>query len=120
MASDELLVETEPEPARPRPPVSAWPAVACLLLAMLIWFGFQAWNLQREYRQLQAVRAGQEAPLEQARQRRAQFQSIARRLFVLSRQGHAGATRFVEELARRGVTINPEPSAPAPAPAPPK
>ena len=120
MGNDELLVETEPAPSRPRPPVSAWPAVACLVLAMLIWSGLQAWNLQREYRQLQAIRAGQEAPLEQARQRRAELQSIARRLFGLSQQGHAGATRLVQELARRGVTISPEPPAPGPAPAPPK
>ena len=79
MADDELLVETEPEPPRPRPSVSAWPALICVLLAVLIWFGFQAWNLQREYRQLQAIRAGQEGPLEQAQKRQAQLQSIARR-----------------------------------------
>jgi hypothetical protein len=116
MANDELLVETEPEPPRPRAPVSAWPALICLVLAVLIWFGFQAWNLQREYRQLQAIQAGQEGPLAQARKRQAQLESIARRLFALSQQGHAGATQIVQELARRGVSISPA----SPAPAPPK
>lgn len=114
MAHDELLVETEPEPPRPPPSVSAWPAVTCLVLAVLLWFGFQAWNLQREYRQMQSIRAGQEGLLDQAQKRRAPLESIARRLLALSQQGHAGATLLVQELARRGITVSPE------APAPPK
>jgi hypothetical protein len=92
---------------------------------VLIWFGFQAWNLQREYQQLRAIHAGQEAPLEQARRRQGQLESIARRVYALSQQGHQGATLIVQELARRGVNItsdSPTSAAPAPAtpPAPPK
>ena len=40
--------------------------------------------------------------MQQAQQRRAQLQSIARRLVALSQQGHAGATLLIQELARRG------------------
>jgi hypothetical protein len=129
VANDELLVETEPEDDRdaPRPPIGAWPAIACLVLAMLIWFGYQAWNLQREYGQLRVIHAGQEGPLEQARKRQAQLETIARRVYTLAQAGNPGATLIVQELARRGVTISPDappaaapaPGAPTPAPSPP-
>ena len=117
VASDELLLETEPAPPAPPAPISVWPALTLTVLAVLIWYGFQGWNLQREQRALQAVRAGQESALQQAQQRRAQLQSIARRLVALSEQGHAGATLLVQELARRGY--NPRAEAPAPAPSTP-
>jgi hypothetical protein len=118
MPNDELLVETEPdEPEAPRPPLHPWPAVAVLVLTILIWFGFQAWNLQREYGQLRTLHAGQEAPLEQARKRQAQLESIARRLYGLAQGGHPSATLIVQELVRRGVQVAPDtPAAPAPAP----
>lgn len=120
MTSDELLLETEPPPPRPAPPPSPWPAVALLVLAVLIWFGYQAWNLQREYTNLQAVQAGQEGPLEQARRRQAQLETTARRVWALSQEGHPGATLIVQELARRGVNINPgPPPASSTPPAPP-
>ena len=115
MASDELLLETEPPEPRPAPPISPWPAVALVVLAMLIWFGYQALNLQREYQQLRTIHAGQDGPLEQARRRQAQLESTARRVFALAQQGHAGATLIVQELARRGVNITPEPTPSAPA-----
>jgi hypothetical protein len=115
MAHDELLVETEPGPPPPRPPLSVWPATACLVLAALIWFAYQGWHLQREYRHLQGIRAGQEGALEGAQRRRAHFESIARRVFVLSQQGHAAATLMIQELNRRGVNIGPETPGVAPA-----
>ena len=44
-----------------------------------------------------------------------------RRTFELAQKGNPGASLILQELARRGVTINPAPSAPgAPAPAPTK
>jgi hypothetical protein len=116
VASDELLLETEPAPPAPPVPVSVWPALALVVIAVLMWYGFQGWNLQREHRAVQAVRAGQESALAQAQQRRAQLQSIARRLVALSEQGHAGATHLVQELARRGYTARAEAPAPSPAP----
>ena len=52
-------------------------------------------------------RARQEAPIQQAGKVRAQLDSIAKRTLELAQQGDAGAATIVEELARRGVTINP-------------
>jgi hypothetical protein len=120
VASDELLLETEPAPSAPPPPVSVWPALALIVVAVLLWYGFQGWNLQREHRAMQTVRAGQESALQQAQQRRGQFQSIARRLVALAEQGHPGATLLVQELARRGYNARAEAPAPAPSPTPPK
>jgi cell division protein FtsB len=120
MASDELLLETEPPPPRPVLPPSPWPAVALLVLAVLIWFGYQAWNLQREYQSLRAIHAGQETALEQARRRQAQLETTARRVYALSQQGHPNATLIVQELARRGVNFAPgnPPTAPSTSDAP--
>ena len=129
---DEPLDEFSEEPARPRAAINPWPLLAVLVAALLSWFGYQAWHLQREYRSLVQIRASSEAPLDQARKRRAQLESIMRRTVELAQKGNPGATLILQELARRGVTINPAPaagtppgtptpSAPAPAaPAPPK
>jgi hypothetical protein len=128
---DEADDEADEEPTRPRAAINPWPLLAVLVVAILSWFGYQAWHLQREHRSLVQIRASSEAPLDQARKRRAQLESIMRRTFELAQKGNPGATFILQELARRGVTINPAPpgtppgtpapSAPAPAaPAPPK
>jgi hypothetical protein len=121
---DELLDETEPAPPRPRAALSPWPLLSLLVAAGLCWFGFQTWQLQREHRNLLEIRANSEAPLDQARKRRAQLESIMRRTYELAQKGNPGATVILQELARRGVTINPAPATGtppgAPAPAPPK
>jgi cell division protein FtsB len=106
MTSDELLLETEPPPPRPVPVPSPWPAVALLVLAVLIWFGYQAWNLEREYQNLTVIHAGQEGALEQARRRQAQLETTARRVYALSQQGNPGASLIIQELARRGVNFS--------------
>ena len=117
MANDELLVETEPDDRdAPRPPIGPWAAMAFVILAMLIWFGYQTVNLQREYGQLRSLHANQDGALEAVRKRQTQLESIARRVYALAQTGHPEATLIAQELARRGVTVSPEPAAPAPAP----
>ena len=111
---DEMLDETEPPPPPPRAALSPWPLLAMLVAACLCWFGFQGWQLQREHRTLLGIRANSEAPLEQARKRRAQLESIMRRTVELAQKGNPGATLILQELARRGVSINPVPAGPAP------
>lgn len=124
---DEPFADPEPEQESPSPraAISPWPLLVLLVAAGLVWFGFQSWQLQREYHTLLGIRASSAAPLEQARKRRAQLESIMRRTFELAQKGNPGATLILQELARRGVTINPAPApgtlpgAPAPsAPAP--
>jgi hypothetical protein len=122
--TDEILDETEPAPPRPPAALSPWPLLTLLVAACLCWFAFQTWHLQREHRNLLEIRANSVAPLDQARKRRAQLESIMRRTYELAQQGNPGAALILQELARRGVKINPPPAAGtppgAPAPAPPK
>lgn len=89
------------------PGAALWLAVLCLALALLVGSAFQTYALWRDRGALQAARARQEPVLQQAQKVRAQVESIARRTVELARQGHPGAARIVEELARRGVTIAP-------------
>ena len=118
---EEMLDETEPASPPPRAALSPWPLLAILVAACLCWFGFQGWQLQREHRNLLEIRTSSEAPLEQARKRRAQLESIMARTYELAQKGNPRATLILQELARRGVTINPAPTGPAPAaPAPTK
>jgi len=111
---EEMLDETEPASPPPRVALSPWPLLAMLVAACLCWFGFQGWQLQREYGNLLEIRARSEAPLEQARKRRAQLESIMARTYELARKGNPRATLILQELARRGVSINPAPTGPAP------
>jgi hypothetical protein len=73
----------------------------------------------RERNALQTAKAAQEPTIEQAQKLRAQLDVISKKTLELAQQGNTGAAFIVEELARRGVTINPSPpTAPAdPAPA---
>lgn len=95
-------------------PASTWPAVTLLTVAVLAWFAFQTYQLVRERSTLHALKAGQETMLAQAGKVRTQTDSIARKTLELAQQGNAGAAVIVDELARRGVTINPSAAPPAP------
>jgi hypothetical protein len=80
---------------------------------MVGWFAFQTYQLVREQGVLQSVRVAQEPTIEQAKKLRAQLEIISKKLLELAQQGNPGAAQIVEELARRGVTINPNsPAAP--------
>jgi hypothetical protein len=111
------MEDPESRDGRSRDP---WPAVALLTLAVVAWFGFQTVQLSRERGALQTVRAAQAPTIEQAQKLRGQLDAIAKKTLELAQQGNAGAALIVEELARRGVTINPSSpagstgSAPAP------
>jgi hypothetical protein len=107
------------KPEEPRiiesPGSRPWPAVILLTIALLAWTGFQTFQLAREHGALLRLKAGQETPLQQAAKVRTQLDSIAKKTLELAQRGNAGAATIVEELAKRGVTINPNPT-----PAPPK
>ena len=107
------------EPRSRREHLSPWFAVTLLTFTLVAWFAFQTYHLARERTALQTAKAAQEPTIEQAQKLRAQLDVISKRTLELAQQGNTGAAFIVEELARRGVTINPSPpTAPAvPAPA---
>jgi hypothetical protein len=99
---------------------SPWLPVTLLTIAIVAWFGFQTYHLVRERFSLEAAKVAQEPTIEQANKLRAQLDAISKKMLELAQQGNAGATLIVEELAKRGIRINPTPP-PAPvAPAPSK
>jgi hypothetical protein len=89
----------------PRTIDSFWPS-ALLAAAFVGWLGFQTWQLIGERSQLQMARATQDQPLEQAQKIRASLDTLATSTRSLAAEGSAAARTVVEELAKRGVTIN--------------
>ena len=106
--------QAAPPPAAPATPPSILIPVGLLAATFFVWAAFQTVQLVRERGALQGVRANQEAPIQEAAKVRAQLDSIARRTAELATQGNPQAKTIVEELRKRGVTINPTPPAPAP------
>jgi N-acetylglucosamine kinase-like BadF-type ATPase len=105
----------EPGERRTGDPFTArWLAVFVLTAAMLAGLGYQTFQLVRERSTLQTIKVNQEATVVQAQRVRAQLDSIARRTLELAQQGNPGAASIVDQLARRGITINPTAAASAP------
>ena len=93
------------------------PFVPLLLVgcAVLGWMGFQTEQLMSEHSNLDKVRASQAQPLEQSRKVREALDSVAANTQRLADSGNASAKLVVDELKKRGITINPNaPSTPPP------
>ena len=87
-------------------PTSLLTPVIVLASALLLWMLFQSYALFNERQALLA--AAQLAPqAEAATKVRASIDSIAAGVKRLADGGNANARVIVDELARRGVTINP-------------
>src|ERR671910_512496 len=79
-----------------------------LLIALVLWFGFQTLQLASERANLNEARAHQEAAMQEAQKLRTQFESLINKLSDLANKGHAGAKLVMDELQKRGVTAQPE------------
>lgn len=87
------------------------PFVPILILGLVLfaWFAFQAMQLRGEREAMQEVMTSQDKQMEEARKVRNSFDAIARGTIKLADDGNPNARRVVDELKRRGVTINPNP-----------
>ncbi len=74
---------------------------------MLLWQGFQSWQLFSERSQLQQALTAQEQLVQNASNFRTRLDTIARETQILADKGNPNARLLVEELKKRGVTINP-------------
>jgi hypothetical protein len=99
------------------------PFVPALLLALAVlsWTGFQTWQFLAEQSNLQLAIGNQQPQVQQSQKVRAALESLATRTARIAQSGNANATIVVEELRKRGITIDPDstpqPAAPAqPAP----
>lgn len=101
---------------RQRPTYDAGPFVPLLLggIALLMSFAYQTYQLWVEGSALQAAHAGQQQTVDNAARLRASLDAIAADTQRLADSGNANARLLVEELRRRGITINAAASAQAP------
>ena len=84
-----------------------------LALAFVAWLGFQAVQQWMERQQLTLAQANQEPQEQAANKLRASLEAVATSTARLAAAGNVNARVIVEELRKRGVTINP-PGAAAP------
>ena len=79
-----------------------------LSTAFVAWLIFQTYELVTERSQLQAVAAAQIGTVEAATKVRNSLDAVASRTAKLDLEGNPNAHIIVEELRKRGVTINPD------------
>ena len=91
------------------------PFVPVLLsaLALLGWLGFQTWQLYAERQALQAGYASQQQTVENSSKLRASLDALAADTQRMADSGNSNAKLLVEELKKRGITINTTPAAPS-------
>jgi len=88
--------------------------LACLAAAFVLWLVFQTWNLVNERSQLALAYISQDVSTEQAKKVRSALDALAVMTQRLASEGSPAARTVVDELAKRGVTINPPGAASAP------
>ena len=103
------VVEREEAPERSAvvQPVSNLPFIITLV-ALTIYFAFQALQLATERNNLGLVKANQDAAIQEAQKVQAQFKTLVTKTGELAGQGHAGAKMVMEELQKRGLGAAPE------------
>jgi hypothetical protein len=79
-----------------------------LTLAAVSWAAFQMTQLLRERDALAAARVAQEQPLENAKKLRDGLDTLAKQTQLLATKGNPSAKLIVDELKKRGITINPD------------
>jgi len=88
------------------PSRSAFVPILLLAVALAGWFGFQTVQLLRERQQLGLARASLEPQEQAATKLRASLDAVATATAKLAADGNTNARVIVEELRKRGVTIN--------------
>lgn len=80
-----------------------------LALSLALWFGFQAVQLMKERSAMAATIVAQEKIVQDAKKLRDALDTIARETALLADAGNQNAKLIVDELRKRGVTINTTP-----------
>jgi hypothetical protein len=78
-----------------------------LVIAAVAWPAFQCYQLVNEKQGLATVHGNQTRQFEDAGKLRTALDSLARETAILADKGNPGAKLIIGELAKRGVTINP-------------
>ena len=109
-----MIVDDERNEIEEREPI-ALPAerganlpLTIVLVALVLWFGFQTVQLASERTNLGEARGHQEAAMQEAQKLRTQFESLISKTSELANKGHAGAKLVMEELQKRGMGAQPQ------------
>ena len=92
---------------RQEPTYSAVVPLAIVVLTLLVWVGFQTLQLYNERQRLQAGVLGQEQLVQNSQKLRTSLDSLASETAKLAEDGNPNARLLVDELRKRGITINP-------------
>jgi hypothetical protein len=103
-------------PAQVTKRMSPFVPILILTLSFAGWSGFQTTQLVQEKENLAALRAVQDKQVEDSKKLRDGLDKLAKATLALANRGNTNARLIVDELQRRGVTINPDAPAAAPAP----
>jgi len=85
-----------------------------LSLAVVGWLAAQTWAQWADREQLAAATAGLEPQAQAATRLRASLDAVATQTARMAGEGNPSARVIVEELRKRGVTINPNGATKAP------
>ena len=99
-------------PARREFGYSPFLPLLLLVIAAVAWPAFQCYQLVNERQALATVSGNQTRQFEDAGKLRTSLDTLARETAILADKGNPGAKLIIGELAKRGVTINPN-AAPA-------
>ncbi len=91
--------------------MSAFLPVLILSLVMVAWFGFQAAQLRNERDAMRELMTNQDKQMQESKKLRDSLDAIARGTAQLADAGNANARLVIDELKKRGVTVNPNPPA---------
>jgi|ERR1051325_5222199 hypothetical protein len=101
-------LDTEPELAPSAEPAPAnWPLIITIV-SLVVWFGFQSFQLMRERSNLIMLKSNQDPAMQESQKVQAQFQNVITKTSELANQGHAGAKMVMEQLQKQGLALAPE------------
>lgn len=106
MAADHF----EPAPPRNPRPWSVFVPLLLLAVSYLVWTVFQTTQLVVERKTLTTMHSNQEKQIEESKKVRERIDALSRDTRLLADRGNPGASRIVEELRKRGITLTTEPS----------
>jgi len=90
----------------PAPTRGPFLPVLLLAIALIAWLGFQAVEQARDKEQLGALRKVLEPQEAAAQKVRASLEAVATGTAKLAADGDASARAVIEELRKRGITVN--------------
>ncbi len=101
-------------PVVEKPARSGFVPILLTTLAVLGWLGFQTLQLLEDRDTIQAARVAQQQTVDNAGKMRASLDALAADTQRMAETGNVNARTLVEELEKRGVTINANASIVAP------